>query len=360
MKAIAKLLWYGAAVALPLFLQSTHVGAWLFPHAGTDFYLGMSFFLTAIQVGQSAAFQATLAKGVTYEIPVAPGLLLAGAGTTACLLALVPANSSTLGVPITFIVGLMVGAGFSLENAHLLTRDNGSRYFKSMCFRNVFIFAVCVSVARIFHKPGIDTIIICGGCIHLFHALRSAAKATRRRNSTSRSLSTTEARSLLLGIVSSSIYRNDQNLVRSFAAPSAAFGLIHNALLAAAAIQAAAGAILTTLVLPRIKHPGQLEPWSRKLDKPSLGLMAVAGATGLGQEDALPKILCASLVLACSQWWSYRLHINEKSAHVYAVGTIAFLILAGLLSFGVPADFAYLLFAFSTSIGVQLARLMAR
>ncbi|MEN5208273.1 hypothetical protein ABE493_09150 [Stenotrophomonas terrae] len=360
MKAIAKLLWYGAAVALPLFLQSTHVGAWLIPHAGTDFYLGMSFFLTAIQVGQSAAFQATLAKGVTYEIPVVSGVLLTGAGTIACLLALVPANSSTLGVPVIFIVGLMVGAGFSLENAHLLTRDNSSSYFQNMCLRNVFIFAVSVAVARLFHKPGIDTIIICGGCIHLFHTLRSAANAIRRSSSTSRSLSKAETRSLLLGIASSSIYRNDQNLVRSFAAPSAAFGLIHNSLLAAAAIQSAAGAILTTLVLPRIKHPGQLEPWSRKLDRPSFGVMAVAGAAGLGLEGALPKILCASIVLACSQWWAYRLHINQKSAYVYSVGTVAFLILSGLLSFGVSADLAYLLFAFSTSIGVQLARLMAR
>lgn len=360
MKAIAKLFWYGAAVALPLLLQSTHVGTWLIPNAGTEFYLGMSFFLTAIQVGQSAAFQATLAKGVTYEIPVVCALLLAGVGTTACLLALVPANSSTLGIPVTFILGLMVGAGFSLENAHLLTRDSGSRYFKRMCFRNILIFAVCIAVARLFHKPGIDTIIICGGCIHLFHALRSTAKTTRRRNSTSRSLSAREARSLLLGVASSSIYRNDQNLVRSFAAPSAAFGLIHNALLAAAALQAAVGAILTTMVLPRVKYPEQLEPWSKKLDRPSLGLMVIAGAAGLGQEDALPKILCASLVLACNQWWSYRLHINEKSTYVYTVGTVAFLILAGLLSVGVSADLAYLLFAFSTSVGVQFARLMAR
>jgi len=355
---MAKFLWYGSAVALPLLLQSTYAGAWLFPHADAVFYLGMSFFLTAIQVGQSAAFQATLAKGVTYTIPSVARNVLAVSGSLICLLALISSNTTALGTPVIFAIGLLVGAAFSLENAHLLTRNGGNSYFRRMCFRNIFIFVACIAAAHLSALSGVDAIIVASACILLLLALYYAAKATTSIDMAVRSLNAAETRALLLGAASSSIYRNDQNLVRAFSASSAAFGLVHNALLAAAAVQAAAGAILTTWVLPKIEHRAQLETWSRNLDKPSLAAMLIAGAAGLYLEGATPRIFCASLILAGNQWWAYRLHIREKSGHVYGVGIAAFLILAGLLQSGVSADLAYLLFAFSTCLGVQLTRLL--
>ncbi len=360
MKAIAKLLWYGAAVALPLLLQSTFAGVWLFPHANAAFYLGMSFFITAIQVGQSAAFQATLAKGVTYGIPPVATTACAVSGSVLGMLALKSSTTMVLGIPLIFSIGLLVGASFSLENAHLLARAGGKSYFRRMCLRNIFIFAACISAVHFSTFPGLEAIVAASVCILIFLALRPAAKAMTSTKRQVRSLKPAEMRALLLGIASSSIYRNDQNLVRAFSASGAAFGLLHNALLAAAAVQAAAGALLATLVLPKIERPDQLEPWSRKLDKPSFAIMLIAGAVGLCLEDAAPKIVCASLILAGNQWWAYRLHIREKSVHVYGVGIAAFLILAGLLQSGVSADLAYLLFAFSTSTGVQLTRLLNR
>ncbi|MHC9013969.1 hypothetical protein [Stenotrophomonas bentonitica] len=351
MKSLYKVGWYGAALVLPLIAQSTYVGHIAAPRAGAAYYLAVSLLLTAIQIGQAAAFQVTLAHRGSYQISkrLSRGLMVIA--TVAISLALTPGLAMPVKSGAIIVLGIGIGSLFSVRNAHLLNAGTEVIYFRKLFLRNALVLGLCVSIANLVAKPGMPHIAAIAFATLLFsmHRLRPPAKETRDQSLT---LSSKDLATMGIGIAAASLYRNDQNLVRSFSLSTAAFASVHNSLLGGSAIQSLVGAVLTTFILPKVREQSAAPGLRLVLDASAMLFFVALCLVATLYDTPTITILCGSAILAINQWWSYKLHLRSKSIYVYLSGTFAFALLSALLAAGIRVELSYFLFAIVTSLSV--------
>lgn len=356
MKSLYKVGWYGAALALPLIAQSTYIGHIAAPRAGPAYYLAVSLLLTAIQIGQAAAFQVTLAQRGNYQISkrLSRGLVVIAAA--AISLALMPGLSMPVKSGAIIVLGIGVGALFSVRNAHLLGAGTEVTYFRKLFLRNALVLGLCVSVANLVSEPGMTAIASIAFATFLF-SMRPPSRKTRDQSLT---LSSKELATMGIGMAAASLYRNDQNLVRSFSLSTPAFASVHNSLLGGSAIQSLVGAVLTTFILPKVREQNAAPGLRLALDASAVLFFVAICLVAALYDTPMITILCGSAILAINQWWSYKLHLRSKSMYVYLSGTCAFAFLSALLAVGVRVELSYLLFAIVTSLSVLTLGYVAR
>lgn len=352
MTSIHKLIWYGLALSLPLIAQSTLVGGKLVPDADSAYYLATSLLLTAVQIGQAAAFQTSLSTVSSYQFSRKTRSLIALAGASALALSLAFPDQSLALTCTTIALGILAGATFSISNACLLATGTEVKYFRRLFFRNALVLTLCVTCANTLPLDSAAAV-CCAALIILFISMFDPTAATPEEATPASTPSRRYLISIATGVAASSLYRNDQNLVRAASEPSASFAQTHNTLLLGAAIQAGAGALLTSLVIPRVRATGNTERLRRLLDALSATTLIAAAIIGFISNNETLTIISASMILASNQWGSYKLHLQGRSLQVYAIGTGAFALLATLLASGIDPVFSYLLFAVATHVAIS-------
>jgi len=359
MKSLYKVGWYGAALALPLIAQSTYIGRLTTPHAGASYYLAVSLLLTAIQIGQAAAFQVTLGSRGNYQLPkrLSRGLIVIG--VTAICLALVPGLSMATEPGAIIVLGIGIGALFSVRNTHLLSPGTEVTYFRKLFLRNALVLILCIFIATLAPHPGMTAIAYVAFATFLF-SMYGIHHPSRETGDRSLTLSSKELATIGIGIGAASLYRNDQNLVRSFSLSTPAFASVHNSLLGGSAVQSLVGAILTTFILPKVREPHNAPRLTRAMDTSAALFFVGCCLLAAFCDTPTITILCGSTILAINQWWSYKLHLRLKSTYVYLSGTCGFVLLSTLLVVGVKVEISYLFFAIATSLSVLTLGYIAR
>lgn len=341
---------------LPLLAQTSPVVELLLGGAQQEFFLALGILVVTLQVGQGAAFQVMLARSDACTLPPAYTVML---GMAIAILTAVLVASSAHGVAYALIsfAGTVAGICFSLQNAWRLGAGSDVAYFICLFRRNALVIGVAFAGALASaNRPVLGlaygAALIASWSLVVSFSLRSRSVAQPLRGR--------DAALLGVGVMAAMLYRNDQNLIRASMAGAANFDTYQNLLVLGSLIQAAANAVITIAVIPKLRGGES----SIRLDSinRAAGLVMIVLFTGAPIlfkifEPAL--LLVGALALALNQWWAVQLHRAGKSSGVYIVGGVGVGSLAALLLVGVVPSIAYVSYGLLLAVACR-THLLAR